>query len=49
MARRLEIGARLCSSCIHGYLGAMGVFCILFDELIEDERVALECEQWDRS
>lgn len=35
---------RLCSGCVHGYLGAEGVFCRLFNELIDDETTANSCE-----
>lgn len=38
---------KLCSGCIHGYLGDGGVFCRFFREDIMDERIAEECGEYD--
>ena len=39
---------RLCSNCEHGYLGPGGVFCVEFQEPINDERAAAaDCPEFD--
>ena len=37
----------LCSECVNGYLGAGGVFCVEYRELIDNERTAEECASFD--
>lgn len=38
---------RTCSDCEHGYVGPDGLFCMTYREMIDDERVALECVAFD--
>ena len=37
---------RLCSDCEHGYLGPQGVFCVQFQEPVDDDAAA-ECPEFD--
>lgn len=40
---------KLCSGCEHGYMGASGVFCILFNELIWLETAAEDCDHYEEN
>lgn len=37
---------RLCSDCEHGYLGPQGVFCVQFQEPVDDDAAA-DCPEFD--
>lgn len=39
----LPIPQRLCSNCEHGFSGLTGVFCVEFNEPVENEEVARDC------
>lgn len=43
----LKMPQRLCSNCENAFLGSRGVFCAEFDEHINNERVAEECEAYE--
>lgn len=41
---------RVCSLCVNGYLGAYGVYCITYNEHVNDEAaVASDCECWEEA
>jgi hypothetical protein len=44
---QLGLPERLCSQCEHAYLGADGVWCMAYRELIWQETVAGECELYE--
>ena len=44
----LSLNRRLCSDCVHGYLGAQGVFCVEYQEPVLDERgAAADCPSYE--
>jgi hypothetical protein len=44
----LSLNRRLCSECVHGYLGAQGVFCVEYQEPVHDERgAAADCPSYE--
>lgn len=44
----LSLNRRLCSECVHGYLGAQGVFCVEYQEPVHDERgAAADCPTFE--
>lgn len=45
----LPIHQHLCSNCEHGYIGAHGVFCVMFNELIYLETAADECPEYEET
>jgi hypothetical protein len=38
---------RLCIDCDNGALSKFGVYCLAYQEFIEDEKCASECELYD--
>lgn len=43
-----KVHPRICSLCEHGYLGAFGVYCITYNEHINDEAAAAsDCPDWE--
>lgn len=38
---------RLCGSCVHGYIGAHGVFCVEYSEFIWNEECAQHCGSFE--
>ena len=45
----LPVQQRLCGECVHAALTPMGVHCMVFSEDIWDEKIAEECELFQRS
>ena len=43
----VKIKPPLCSNCDHAALSSYGVYCMLFNENIDFETVAQECEEFD--
>lgn len=43
----IKPGPRTCGDCDNAYLGSQGVYCSVFKEVIWDERVAVECEEFE--
>jgi hypothetical protein len=47
---RYEHHTPVCSTCVNGYLGAYGVYCIAYREHINDEvAAASDCPEWEES
>lgn len=42
-----EVKPRLCIDCANGALSRWGIYCLLYQEIIEDETLADECELWE--
>jgi hypothetical protein len=44
----LSTHRRLCSECLHGYLGNQGVFCVEYREVVGDEQgAAADCPSFE--
>jgi hypothetical protein len=48
-AKIIQMPRRVCFDCLHGYSGAGGVYCRMFDETIRDETVARTCPEYKDS
>lgn len=43
----LPLPPRICSRCEYGYIGSYGVYCIQYQEMIDFESCAQDCESYE--
>lgn len=44
---QLPVQPRTCDSCLNVLMGPRGSYCGAFNEMIADERIAQECEEYE--